>query len=255
PENFELDLFSGWAKNVKHRVAYIYDTLEPQFPLIKKLFSNDDFNLKITSFNDAVPLLETLTGKNWYCIEQAVPEGLFTPVAQSEKVIDFSSYGRKLPVFHAALLEFCKVNGLYYDYTTHAFNHPVAPEDELYRQYAWHLTHSKFTVSWPVEVTNPTRAGVLHPVTCRWFEAAASATIIIGRQPANDQFEKMLAPNLVVEIDPFEAKPVILSRLDQIYNNYERLQENAFTTRVANLGRWTWKNKVERMRQLVGEAI
>ncbi len=80
PENFELDLFKDWDINAKYRIAYIYDTLEPQFGLVQKLFSDDRFNIKVTSFHDAVPYLEALTKKKWHAIEQAIPEALFSKV-------------------------------------------------------------------------------------------------------------------------------------------------------------------------------
>lgn len=251
PENFELDLFKHWSSRAKHRIVYLYDTLEPQFPLMKKLFSGDDFNIRITSFNDALPYLQELTGQKWHAIEQAVPEGLFSPVPIPEKVIDFSAYGRRFPIFHEALLEFCSANRLYYDYTMHAFNNPTAPEPELYRQYAWHLTHSKFTVSWPVELTNPVRAGRMHPITCRWFEAAASATIILGQKPANVSFDETLAPGLVIYIDPLENKKLILGKLEKVYDQYEVLQQNASRIRSGNEGRWTWTDRVHRMVALI----
>jgi hypothetical protein len=251
PENYELDLFKDWSINAKHRIVYLYDTLEPQFSLMKKLFSGEDFNIRITSFNDAVPFLQKLTGKSWQAIEQAVPAKLFKPIPAAEKVIDFSSYGRRFPVFHEALLDFCKSNGLYYDYTMHAVKDPTAPEDELYRQYAWHLTHSKFTVSWPVELTNPKRAGSIHPITCRWFEAAASSTIILGRKPGNISFDNVLAPELVTEIDPFESKALILKNLEKIYSDYERLQQKADVIRERNEDSWTWASRVQEMRNLI----
>jgi hypothetical protein len=169
PENYELDIFKDWNATARHRIVYLYDTLEPQFPLIRRLFSDDTFNVRITSFNDAVPYLEQLTGKKWYSIEQGVPSDLFSCESEADRTIHFSSYGRRYPDFHKALQDFCKQNQLYYDFTTHNGKHPTAPEEDLYRQYAWHISHSIFTISWPVEFTNPQRAGRLKPLTCSWF--------------------------------------------------------------------------------------
>lgn len=251
PENYELDLFKDWYHTAKHRVVYMYDTLEPQFNLIKNLFSDDLFNLRITSFNDAAPYLEKLTQSKWHVIEQAVPASLFTYVPVQEKVIDFSSYGRRFPAFHKVLLEFCKSNRLYYDYTTHDARHPTATEEELYRQYAWHLSHSKFTVSWPVELTNPQRAGRLHPITCRWFEAASAGTVIIGKKPDNPLFNQLLDEKLVTAIDPFQDKGSTWKKLDQIYADKEALLHQAHAIQQANAHRWTWKNRVSRMIELL----
>ena len=250
PENDELDLWKDWDQ-ATHRIVYIYDTLEPQFNLIKKLFSNNRFNIHITSFHDAVPHLEKLTGKKWHAVEQAVPESLFTPVTPDKKMIDFSSYGRKLASFHNALLQFCKSNGLYYDYTTHDAKHPTAPEAELYHQYAWHVRHSAFTISWPVEITNPTRAGRLHPITCRWFEALACGTVIIGRPPANKLFDQLLHPDLVVNMDPESPKEEIFKNLDRLWENKKAYQQTAYAISLELGERLTWKNRVNRMLHLI----
>ena len=68
PENHVLDLFSQWDIKAKHRIVYLFDTLPPQYSLVKKLYSNDQFNIRITSFTDAVPDLESITGKKWFAI-------------------------------------------------------------------------------------------------------------------------------------------------------------------------------------------
>ena len=36
PENYRLDLYNGWDKNVKTKILYLYDTFPSQYPLIKK---------------------------------------------------------------------------------------------------------------------------------------------------------------------------------------------------------------------------
>ena len=254
PENHVLDLFSQWDIKAKHRIVYLFDTLPPQYSLVKKLYSNDQFNIRITSFTDAVPDLEGVTGKKWFAIEQAVPENLFAPVPLEKRVIHFSSYGRKLPAFHEVLLEFCKARNLYYDFTTHDARHPTAPEEQLYRQYAWHMSHSLFTISWPVELTNPQRAGNLHPVTCRWFEAAAAGTTVIGRKPGNELFDGMLHPELVVNIDPFAPASEITKRLESIWSAREDYFNAARKIQESNTHRWTWTNRVHRMMEIMEKS-
>lgn len=250
-ENYELDLFKDWNKSAGRRIVYIFDTLEVQFDLTQKLFSDEGFTVRITSFQDAVAHLQTITGKGWHAIEQAVPATLFHPMAEQEKLIDFSAYGRRYPAFHAALLDFCQANQLYYDYTTHDGNHPAAPADELYHQYAWHLSHSKFTVSWPVELTHPKRAGRLKPITCRWFEAGSAGTVILGKQPGNALFDELLHPQLVVELDPFAEKQVLWKQLERIWQERTLLLSRAHHIAAQNAARWTWTDRVQRMRALI----
>ena len=250
PENYELDLYTGW-EHVPKRLVYIFDTLVPHFPVIKNLFSGRAFNVMITSFHDAVSHLITLTGNQWHAIEQAVPDDLFYLVEKPEKTIHFSSYGRRHPDFHTYLLEFCMQNNLYYDYSTHSAPNVQVHENELYRLYAWHLQHSIFTVSWPVEVTNPLRAGYFNPITCRWFEAAACGTVIIGQPPANLLFNTLLHPDLVVKMDPDGKKEEIFRKLEKLWKNKDACQDAVYAISKSLGKKLTWENRVRKMIDLL----
>ena len=250
PENYRLDLYKGWQRKCRTNILYLYDTMPSQIPLIRKLFSDNTWDILITSFNDAVPDLEKATGRKWHCIEQAADGELFQPLSTEERLIHFSSYGRRYPVLHEALKDFCRANGLYYDYTTHDARHPTADAPELYRQYAWHVSHSLFTFSWPVELTNPARAGHLRPITCRWFEAAAAGTVIVGQKPGNPQFDKYFPPEMVVDLDP-------AGRAEDFINGLERLMKykDQYTDRARHHAgvlkdTISWNNRVERIRKL-----
>ncbi|HTL07862.1 MAG TPA: glycosyltransferase [Chitinophagaceae bacterium] len=247
PENYRLDLFKGWQYGCRKKVLYIYDTMPFQYPVIQRLFSNDNWDLLITSFNDAAADLEQLTGRKWHSLEQAADRNLFTPVPLQERLIHFSSYGRRYPALHEAIKDFCAARGLYYDYTTHDAKHPTADAKDLYQQYAWHLSHSVFTLSWPVELTNPARAGHLHPITCRWFEAAAAGTVILGKRPANEAFDELLGNQLVVEIDPFASKEVLQEQIEHIWNNRENLHNRAALVREQRLAKLSWNERVNRI--------
>jgi hypothetical protein len=247
PENYRLDLYKNWQSTSKVKILYLFDTLPGQYDLIKRLFGNADWDILITSFNDAVDDLEKLTNRKWYCVEQAADLSLFESTSEIERSIHFSSYGRRNTMVHEVLLEFCKSNNLYYDYTTHDAKHPIADSSELYRQYAWHISHSLFTLSWPVELTSPARAGHLNPITCRWFEAAASGTVIIGRQPDNATFNQVLEKDLIIDLNPNLSKTELINRLSEIWHNREKLILNASEASKRNSERWSWNERVNRI--------
>jgi hypothetical protein len=251
PENYRLDLYKGWQDRSGKKILYIYDTLPMQYPLIKRLFSDNTWDLLITSFNDSVDDLQQITGRKWLCVEQAADRDLFKPAAAEERIIHFSAYGRRYPRLHEALKEFCAEKGLYYDYTTHDGHHPIVDSPDLYRQYAWHVNHSLFNISWPVELTNPQRAGHLRPLTCRWFEAAAAATVIVGKSPANPAFASWLDEDLVVNLDPDGSREELLKQLNDIWDDRERLLTNALRIRAENVHRWTWNDRVRRILSLL----
>lgn len=247
PENYRLDLYKKWDNACKTKILYLFDTLPSQYPLIKRLLTNSTWDILITAFNDAVDDLEKITGRKWHCIEQAADSDFFQPVPLNERLIHFSSYGRRYPVLHETLKDFCRSNRLYYDYTTHDAKHPVVDAKELYQQYAWHLSHSVFTLSWPVELTNPLRAGHLRPITCRWFEAAASGTVILGRQPVNPAFKEWLGEGMVIDIDPNAEKQTLFKRLEIIWADREDLIKKASQERARKMNGWTWNERVNRI--------
>ncbi len=59
----------------------------------------------MTAFEDAIPELEKLTNHKWHCVLQGAPPDLFDPAPFEERLIHFTSYGRRFPPFHNALLE------------------------------------------------------------------------------------------------------------------------------------------------------
>ena len=95
PENYGLDLFDWPWRRVPHRVVYLFDTLPSQIKRIGRLFSGPEWNFPITSFQDAIPMLKNVTGRNWCHIDQAVSLRYFPEKTARE--IAFSSYGRKHP--------------------------------------------------------------------------------------------------------------------------------------------------------------
>ncbi len=247
PENYRLDLFKGWSEKCKTKILYLFDTLPSQYPLIKKLFSNNDWDILITSFNDAVEDLQKLTGRKWHTLEQATDISFFKPVPLPERTIHFSSYGRRLPLFHEAVKDFCAQNDLYYDYTTSVAWEKDSDRRDLYKQYAWHLNHSIFTFSWPVELTHPQRAGHLHPITCRWFEAAAAGTVMVGQAPANEIFNSVLFPDAVRAMQMAADKTIIFKQLQMLWDKKEIYHQHAADMQQRFNHQWSWNERVRRI--------
>jgi Glycosyl transferases group 1 len=180
-------------------------------------------------------------------LEQATDTSFFKPVPLSERVIQFSAYGRREPVFHEAVKDFCAANDFYYDYTMSTSWDKHTQELDLYRQYAWHLNHSVFTFSWPVELTNPLRAGHLYPITCRWFEAAAAGTVMIGKPPGNILFKDLFFAGAVKELDVSEKKNIIFDQLEDMWNKREQYHNYAIEMQEKYSHKWSWNERVQRV--------
>jgi hypothetical protein len=253
PESSWLDLYRAWDARVGYRIVYVYDTFPEQIPALRRLAAAARWDLMITSFHCCVPMLERETGRPWAAVAQGVKANRFTPVPGAERVIAVSSYGRRVEGVHAALDRFCDGEGLHYDATVAATLQPSVPPSYLYKQYAWHLRHSFFTIAWPVELTHPSRAGGLSPMTCRWFEAGASATTMIGKPPRDPIFAELFGAEAVIPLDPApRSRGETREAIAALWANREEHLRRAEALRAERLARWTWEARVREILMLAG---
>lgn len=251
PENYYLDILKLTQKSWQCKILYLFDTLPQQYNLIKQIIDMNTWDLLITSFNDAIPDLEKITNRKWICVEQGIPLNYFPEVDFVHKVIPFSIYGRTSQKLVEIIYEFCLVNDLYLDTSLCAQPKINISSETLYKQYCWHLTHSVFTLSLPVEITSPQRAGHLSPITCRWFEACAAGTSVIGLPPANTYFNKYFPASMVLELHPAWSKNKIWKTLEELWVNREEHNLHAQNIRSQYLESISWENRTNRIIQQV----
>jgi hypothetical protein len=248
PECYPLWLHRGLERHAGKKVLYLYDTFESQAGIIRDLLRRARWDLCVTSFPAAVPFLERETGREWLAVLQGVlPERFFPLPEGGEPAVAFSAYGRRVPSVHAAVREFTRERGLHYDYTVAAGLQPGLDPRENYQQYAWHLRQSWFTFSWPVELTNPGRARGFSPVTCRWFEAAASGTVVLGHAPKDPAFEEAFGPGLVVPFDPGAPPERMRARLADLWASRRELRAQALERHRGRAAGWTWEDRVRQL--------
>lgn len=245
PEDFQLDLFKNWQRNVGIKILYIFDTFERQLPIIHRVLQSVQWDITITSFHGAVPFLEEHTQRKWHAVAQGVKLDRLKPVSKEEKLIDFSADGRRLENVHNSIKEYCLQTGKYYEYTTTTGLQLQLDPCENYRQYAWHLAHSFFTFSWPVELTNPQRVLRFSPITCRWFEAAASGTVILGQAPKDPEFEKIFGPDFIVPIDYTISQNDLKLIWEELWEKRYYYFQSALQAREMLGKNWSWQSRVK----------
>lgn len=242
PENFTLDLYSGWGKNVGLKILYLIDTFDAQLASIRRVLRSTKWDLTSTAFLGAKPVLEEQTQREWQVVRHAVKLDRFRPANMEERVIDFCAYGRRLERVHQSVREYCNLKGKYYDYTTAASIQPQLDPREHYGQYAWHLAHTVFNFCWPMEVTNPGRSKLHSPITCRWFEAAASGNVILGQAPADPEFEHIFGPNAVLDID--YANGNLMNVFEMLWAKRHEHLRTALERRAALSHNWSWESRI-----------
>lgn len=253
PEDSSLDLLHAWDGKVGTRILYLFDTFEDQLPALRRLLAAARWDHLITSFHAAVPMLERETGRRWSAVTQGVKLDRFLPVPAGQRVIPVSSYGRRIAPVHRAIEAWSTERGLHYETSIAASIQPSVDSRYLYRQYAWHIRHSNFSVCWPVEKTHPARVGSMSPITCRWFESAAAATTMIGAPPRDPRFAELFGPDAVIPLDAAPRSPgEIHDVLDALYQDRDAHLARALARRAERSGAWTWEARVREILALAG---
>jgi hypothetical protein len=252
PEDFQLDVFKAWDTLAGIKILYIFDTFPYQFPLIKRIVKCCNWDLLITSFTEAVGPLAKITQRRWYCVPQGVSLARFYPRQWNTEglpPIFITSYGRRIASYHDEIKNWSILRRHWYDYTSADSHKLSVPTQDNYQRFADHLGSSLFSVCWPIELTHPKRAGGLSPITCRWFEAAASGAVIAGMPPKDQTFEKFFGKDAVISMP---------ESLDQMPSWLDRLKEDSFKLREAALERlsqyreqWTWESRIEIIMSLI----
>jgi len=242
PENFTLDLYKGWDRHVGVKILYLFDSLDAHLISIRRVLRSTKWDFTSTAFHGAKPFLEEKTQREWQVIRHAVNLERFRPGPIERRIIGFCSYGRRLDKVHEAIRQYCAGNGKYYDYTTAASIQAQLDPREHYAQYAWHLRHTIFNFCWPLEVTHPGLIKTHSPITCRWFEAAASGNVILGRAPTDPAFTDLFGTEAVIPIDYGNGDLSFLwDRLWEKRNDYLEASLNRRATLAHN---WTWESRV-----------
>jgi hypothetical protein len=251
PEDYSLDLFARLGQRAGFKILYLFDTFEQQLPTLRTVLRSTGWDLTITSFRGAVPFLESETQRKWYDVPQGVRADRFKPAPGEKRLIDFCCFGRRDEEIHQAVKGFCESTRRYYEYTTASGLKTDLDPRENYRQYGWHLAHSSFTFCWPVELTNPSRVRSFSPITCRWFEAAASGTPILGQAPIEQQFEELFGPRPIIPV----KRENLPETLEEAWANRSTYLALADDRRRSLISSWTWESRVNAILRLAAPSI
>jgi hypothetical protein len=255
PENFNLDLFRSWDRQVGIKVLYIFDTMESHLPSIRRVLSTTDWDYTITSFEGARAFLEVQTQRLWHVVPQGIKLERFRPAPPEEKLIAFCAYGRRLEVVHRNVKKYCEKTGKHYEYTTAATLQSQLNPVENYGIYAWHLNHTIFNFCWPVELTHPARVLTFSPITCRWFEAAASGNVILGQPPKDPSFEEIFGPDMVIPVNYDDGFEEHKSILDDLWDTRQQHLKASAERRRRLADKWSWERRVFQILEIIGVSL
>lgn len=230
-EIVSLRYVRGLRKACKHLVIYVFDPWMSQAATLRRyrrLWELCDH--VFVSFPRAVETYRDVIDCPVTYLPQAIEPSKFH-ASRAERPIHVLSIGRRLESVHRTLLALSARHDLWYHFSE--FRAPRAIDLEESQFLLGRLCQSaRIQVCWPVEITHRVepRSGYSprdgSPITARWFEAAASGSVVIGARPTDPEFDALFPyRGFVREVDPDSPGEIEEVVLESLRNNYADAKE------------------------------
>jgi hypothetical protein len=211
----------------------------------------DKFDLVMLYYSQTVEPLSKKIGPKCAFLPPGVETIRFCPYPTPPwRSIDVYSIGRRSEITHRNLLKLAAENGIFYLHDSIAVNQ-VLDAKEHRILFANIAKRSRYFIVNPGYIDRPEIRGDQMEIGNRYFEGAASGTVMLGERPKNAVFEKLFDwPDAVVHLD-YDS-----SEIDRIINDLDRQperQERIRRTNVAqSLLRHDWAYRWEAIIKTVG---
>ena len=202
---------------------------------VKQLFEYECF-LNILSrfdyvmlyYSQSVKAVSKVIGDKCFFLPPGVDAILFCPYPEPPKrVIDVYSIGRRSDVTHQTLLKMANKNDIFYLYDSISGSQAINPKEHRLLL-ANMAKRSRFFIVNPGLIDQPHIRGNQIEISNRYFEGAASGTIMLGEIPKNEEYKNLFGwPEAVVHL-PFGSDGVdtIINELDKQPDKQEKMRRN-----------------------------
>lgn len=218
-------------------VVYLFDSWVSDLDVVRRHHAAwslvDDV---FVSFPHAVAAYSRELDCRIHYLPQAIDPRWFH-ARREERPIDVLSIGRRLEPVHKRLLELADQRDWFYYYQT--VRAPQAIDLRENQRLLGRLCQSsRVHVSWSVDSTTQRRAEDGSAITARWFEAAASGAVVIGREPRSEEFRRLFPyDDFVHEIAP-EVPETIESVATVALSSSDRTQRRELAEHVRRAHSW-----------------
>lgn len=209
------------------------------------------FDLVILYYSQTVQPLSDYVGTRCIFLPPGVDAVRFCPWPNpADRVVDVYSIGRRSGITHRALLEMAVHDDYFY------LHDSITPDQVLdaaeHRAlFANIVKRSRYFIVNPGLIDRPEIRGDQIEIGNRYFESAASGSIMVGERPRNGEFEKLIDwPDALVEV-PYNSPDIagVLRALDRDPGKLEYMRR----VNVSHaLMRHDWVYRWEAILQAVG---
>ena len=242
----------GWKDRCKTSICWLNEVWVSDIARCKyflKILSQFDYVIVhwAGSLNAAQ---EAVQGKCFY-LPCGIDAVLFCPYPNPpQRVIDVYSIGRRSEETHQALLRMAQKNRIFYVYDTRPGSQVNSPGEHRLLL-ANMAKRSRYFIVNPGKRDDPGETAGQIEFGNRFFEGAASGTIMIGETPKNDQFTKVFDwPDALIHL-PFGSDKIdtIINELDMHPDRQENIRRNNV---VQSLLRHDWVYRWKKILNIAG---
>jgi hypothetical protein len=213
----------------------------------------DKFDVVMLYYGQTVQPLGSRIRSKCLFLPPGVDTLLFTPYPKPpRRVIDVYSIGRRSELTHRSLLGRAAQNHIFYVHDSIAGSEAI--DTVQHRALVAHMAkRSRYFIVNPGLIDKPEITGGQSEIGNRYFEGAASGTIMVGERPKNVEFAKLFDwPDAVIDM-PYDS-----TEIDGIINELDRQPERLDRIRRANVSqallRHDWVHRWEAVLESVGLA-
>jgi hypothetical protein len=211
----------------------------------------DMFDVVMLYYSQSVQPLVERTGRDCRFLPPGVDTISFCPYPRPPKrTVDVYSMGRRSEVTHKALSRMAQEQGLFYLHDSIAGDQAIdsAQHRILFQNIA---KRSRYFIVNPGLIDRPERRGNQIEVSNRYFEGAASGTIMIGERPDNGEFERLFDwPGVLMHL-PYGSADIreLIKELDEDPNRLDKISR---TSIAQSLLKHDWAYRWETMLAAAG---
>jgi hypothetical protein len=233
-----LDEF--WVKEIPHRRHFL--------PMLAQ------FDVVMLYYSQTVKPLSEAIGRRCAFLPPGVDAISFCPYPNPPKrVLDVLSVGRRSEITHQKLLSLVNEEGLFYLHDSLAGIQTLNSREHR-ALLANCAKRSRYYIVNPGLIDRPDKRGDQIEVGNRYFEGAASGTIMVGEPPNNEAFKAMFDwPDAVTPVTrlPFNSHDIdiVMKDLDR---NPERQEKIRRTGVLEALKRHDWVYRWEKILETIG---
>lgn len=247
-----LDAAIDWRNYCRTSVCLLDELWAKEIPLNRHFFRIlKKFDLVVLYYSQTVRPLSERIGSKCIFLPPGVDALLFSPYPKPpRRSIDVYSIGRRSEVTHRALLRMAAENGLFYLHDSVAGEKAI--DSSQHRAlFANTARRSRYFLVNPGLINRPDKTNKQIEIGNRYFEGAASGTIMIGERPHTEAFKMHFDwPDAVVHLD-YDSSEIdrIINDLDSQPERQERIRR---TNVVQSLMRHDWAYRWEAILRTIG---